>query len=451
MGSEAFLGDLEEYCFPSSDAVHQLAAVDSALPPIYSRRVFIFSDIEAQGLNQSRSEAIRVLCHALHTTVEEFPVLANSVSMSSGTWKFLPGQARLHIRELPMSFEGLKNENFATSLLKADVLASVPGMIDFEQEWDCCRFQATFIQGGLLLSVSINHLAMDGISITRVVRALARNSCIPPKPSQENSVAAFDRSRLSSSSSVPDIAKIPAYIILSEAFDFATRTAGSISTRMYQFTEQTLAQLKSDCSLLLPPKSWISTQNAVCALVFRQIIKARLAAGILKPTDKVQYSFAVEFRNIIEPPLPADFVGNAVLFTATTFIPVCDLVAPEGLSLAAAAVRRAIQEVDAAYVDNFIAVIKSLPDPRALNFYGAVNGKTTAITSTSYKNFVMPSDWHLSLGKYEAMRLLDGGLGDGMFVIMPVRETGWEVIATLASPAMDVFEDKEWNKYARRV
>lgn len=154
----------------------------------------------------------------------------------------------------------------------------------------------------------------------------------------KKSPAAFDRSRLSISSSVPDISKMPVYIILSEAFDFASRTAGgSISTITHRFTDKSLAQLKSDRLMQLPSECpWTSTQDAVCALVFRQEIKARLAAGILSPTDRVQYSFPVEYRKIIDPPLPSDFVGNAVIFTATAFLPVHRLVEAKGLSLAAA-------------------------------------------------------------------------------------------------------------------
>jgi len=63
----------------------------------------------------------------------------------------------------------------------------------------------------------------------------------------------------------------------------------------------------------------------------------------------------------------------------------------------------------------------------------------------------MPNNWHSAIGKYELMRLLDGAFGDGMSVIMPVRETGWEVIATLDSTAMAFFEDEEWERYAVRI
>ncbi|CAD6453286.1 7b219657-a59c-476c-b1ad-82d9c3063693 [Sclerotinia trifoliorum] len=441
----------EEYLFPGSDVLQQPSGVDTTLPPIYSKRVLIFSTDDTLDPENDRAEAVRALRQAMQATVEQYPVLGNGVSCSSGAWKFFPGQARLLVKELPMTYKELKNANFSSTLLQGDVLTSVPEMADLENDWDCCRIQANFIKGGLLLCVSIFHLAMDGASITQFIQDLARNSRAK-QPTTKKSPAALDRSRLSLSSSVPDITKMPAYLIASGTSGSAFRTAGFNSSTMYQFTNESLSRLKSDCSANLPAEcQWISTQDAACALVFRQKVKARLAAGIIKPTDLVQYSFPVEFRSIIDPPLPSDFVGNAVLITSTPFMTVERLLEPDGLSLTAGAIRQAVKSVDAAFVDNAIAVMNDKPDGGFLTYYGAIHCQTTGFFSTTYKSFVMPDKWHRAIGNYELMRLLHGGLGDGLFMIMPVRQTGWEVIVTLAESAMDNFEDEEWRKYAVKI
>lgn len=435
-----------EYRFPGPEVLQQPTSVDAALPAIYSRRVLIFSIPS----DRSRSDIVATLCNALRATTLEFSVLSHYASHASGRWTFLPGEACLHVKELPdLAFTDLKNANFTPGPLKPELLSSVPGMIDFEKEWDCCRIQATFIKGGLLLSVCILHLAMDGRAISQVIQALARNIFEPPVPAPKRSPAAFDRSRLCVSNAVPDIEKLPAYLVSTGAFDFASRTAGAISTRVYRFTEGSLALLKADASS--PESPCFSTQDAVCALVFRQMIKARLMSGIVGPGDKIQYSFPVEYRGIIDPPLPPDFIGNAVLFTATKFLSVDHLVGAEGLQLAAREIRQAIRAVDAEYVDNFIAVVQSLTDLRTFNFYGALNSKTTAITSTTYKGLTMPDAWGPVLGQYKGMTLMDKGFGDGMFVIMPPKEVGWDVIITLKSEGMDVFKDADWNRYSARL
>ncbi|CAN8101610.1 unnamed protein product [Discula destructiva] len=447
---------VESYTFPCPEEVkHQPSVVDAALPPIYSRRVLIFSTPP----NPDRSAVIVALRTALQATVLDFPTLSYSVSFSTGQWRFLPGQANLRVKNLPeLSFAQLQDTHFAPRLLKPKDLTSVPGMIDHVKAWDCCEFQITFIQDGLMLSVSINHLAMDGYSITKVLQRMAAH-CGESGPALDRvPPQSFDRTRLSCTNcTAPSIEKMPAYTIVKGAFDFGSRMTGAISTRMYRFSPAAVAQLKKDASS--PRKSegesspaWITTQDAVSALVFRQSFKARLATGIVGPDETVQYSFPVEYRAIIkEPPLPSDYIGNALLFTATRFMHIKELVQDGGLQTATAAVRRAIQDVDAEYVDNSIAVIKSLEDTRHFNFWGALNGKARAITSTTYKGFVMPSDWGQHLGKYEGMGLMDGGFGDGMFVVMPLTESGWDVIVTLASESMEVFEDEEWRKYAVRV
>lgn len=43
-------------------------------------------------------------------------------------------------------------------------------------------------------------------------------------------------------------------------------------------------------------------------------------SGIMRSGNKIQYSFPVEYRAIIELSLPPDFIGNAVLSTATNFL-----------------------------------------------------------------------------------------------------------------------------------
>lgn len=447
MASEPCLDDFpREFRFPGPEVLQQPTPVDGALPSIYSRRVLAISTPP----DRSHADVIDTLCNALRATVLEFPVLSHSASHASGKWAFLPGEARLTVKKhSELNLADIRSAGFGPGLLKTELLSSVPGVIDFENVWDCCSLQATFITGGLLLSICILHIAMDGRAITRVIQALARNSFVPSRPAPEISSKAFDRSPLLASSTEPDIRKLPAYLLSNVAFDFTARNVGALSTRLYRFTPEALARLKADASS--PESPCFSTQDAVNALVFRQKVKARLRSGIVGPADQIQYSFPVEFRGIMNPPLPSDFVGNAVLFTATSFLPAERLVEPAGLQLAAREIRQAIRAVDAKYVDNFIAMVNSLPDLRVFNFYGALNCTTTGITSTTYKGFVMPGEWGPVVGKCEGMGLMDKGLGNGMFIIMPPKEAGWDVIVTLTTQAMDLFEDLEWNGYAVRV
>lgn len=125
--------------------------------------------------------------------------------------------------------------------------------------------------------------------------------------------------------------------------------------QMYRFREESLALLKADPSSLDSP--CFRTQDAVCTLVFRQMIKARLMSGIVRSGDKIQYS------------LPPDFIGSAVLFTDTNFLTVGHLVGAGGLQLATREIRQAIRAVNSGYVDNSIAVVQTLTHLRTFNLY----------------------------------------------------------------------------------
>lgn len=63
----------------------------------------------------------------------------------------------------------------------------------------------------------------------------------------------------------------------------------------------------------------------------------------------------------------------------------------------------------------------------------------------------MPSEWHSEIGKYGFLRLLASEFTDEIMVIMPVRETGCEVIVTPTNAAMAAFEVLEWERCVVRV
>lgn len=219
--------------------------------------------------------------------------------------------------------------------------------------------------------------------------------------------------------------------------------------QMYRFREELLSLLKADASSLDSP--CFRTQDANCALVFQQMIKARLMPGIVGPGNRFQYSFSVEYRGMIDPPLPPDFIDNAVSFTAINSLTVGHLDGAGGLQLAAREIRQSIRAENSGYVDNFIAMVQTLTHLRTVNLYEALKCKTTAISSTTYKGPTMPDAWGPVIGRYEGMTLMDKGFGDGMFVIMPPKEDGWDVMVTLKSEARDVFEGSKSNMHSTRL
>ncbi|KAI9737710.1 MAG: hypothetical protein M1818_005714 [Claussenomyces sp. TS43310] len=416
-----------------------LSLVDKVAPPVYSRRILIFS-----RKDDGRARAMVALKAGLQSTVNEIPILAGQMGLTSAGWIVKNGQALLRVKDVDMSYSELQSTDFSETMLLAEVLSSVPTITDPETQWNVCRVQANFIHGGLLLVISINHTAMDGYGITKVIEALARNCRVnswttPLKP------VIFDRSRLSDCSGEADIKKLPAYTVVAGVPKLRSVPA-DIVTASFRLPVQALKTLKVAAS---PTETWITTHDAVNALCWRTHARGRYKAGLVTEEDTARFAFPVEFRQLIHPPLSSQYIGNAVLMTKVE-LPMKTLLGPNGLSIAAATIRAGVKEVDAAYIDNFIAVAKSLEDPRQLKINLMLDDPRTGFGSTSYKGFAHSTlDWDPILGKFERLRLAYGVTGEGMSIILPVLSDGsWEVTVTLEQGLVELFRaDEEWTTY----
>ncbi|KAI0132888.1 transferase [Xylariales sp. AK1849] len=414
--------------------------VDQVTPPIYSRRILVFS-----RQDDDRKQAVLALRKGLQRTVNEIPILAGQMGHTSTGWTVKNGQALLRVKDVDMSFSELQSTNFSEAMLPADVLSSVPSITDPQFEWHACRIQANFIRGGLLLVISINHTTMDGYGITIAIETLARN-CRAHDPIASFEPVSLDRSAISACDGDADIGKLAAYSIVRGATKIGSIPARTVTTT-FRLPVAALQALKTDAS---PAEGWVTTHDAVNALCWRTHARGRFRAKIISDEENARFAFPVEFRQLIDPPLSPHYIGNAVLMTKVE-LPVKTLLGPDGLSIAAATIRAGVRKVDAAYVGNFVAVAKSLESPGQLKISLKLEQPNTAFGSTSYKGFAHGSlDWDPVLGKFERLRLASGVTGEGMSIILPVLGDGsWEVTVTLEEDLVELFKtDDEWRRYA---
>lgn len=421
----------------------QFSLVDQVAPPVYSRRILIFSREDSQ-----REEAILALKAGLQSTVNEVPILAGQMALTSAGWIVKNGLAILRIRDVDISYSELQSTNFPETMLSAQILSSVPTITDPENQWNVCRIQANFIHGGLLLVISINHTTMDGYGITKIIEALARNCRVNGLTSSSQPVV-FDRSRLSECNGKGDIKKLPAYTVVPGSLKLR-HIPSDIVTTSFSFSLPALKALKVAAT---PIDSWITTHDAVNALCWRTHARGRYKANLVTEEDIARFAFPVDFRQLIQPPLCSNYIGNAVLMTKVE-LPIKTLLGPGGLSAAAAAIRGGVKNVDAAYVDNFIAVAKSLENPRQLRINLMLDDPHTGFGSTSYKSFAHSTlDWDPVLGNFERLRLPYGVIGEGMSIILPVlRDGSWEVTVTVEEPLSELFRtDVEFITYGSQI
>lgn len=418
----------------------KLSLVDQAAPPIYSRRILIFS-----RANDDRESAIKALELGLQNTVNEFPILAGCMALTPTGWIVKKGHALLRIRVVDLSYSELQSTNFEEKMLLADKVSSAPSYTDPEDEWNVCRIQANFIRGGLLLVISINHSVMDGHGITQVIESLSRTCRVDSLYRSATNTILYDRSVLSDCVGEGDITKLQAYSVV-QGIPELHAISKNVITTSFQLSPSALNALKIAS---YPTEGWITTHDAVNALCWRTHAKGRYKANLVTLDNTTKFAFPVEFRKRLQVPLPLNYIGNAVLMTKVE-LPIKILLGPDGLKFAAASIRKGVQEIDAIYVNNFMAVIKSLENPRQLRINLMLDNPRTGFGSTSYKSFEHCTlSWDPVIGNFERLRLPYGVLGEGMSVVLPVLSDGsWEVTITVKEELIELFQnDEEWTTY----
>lgn len=318
-----------------------------SFPPSHARRIHCFS----LGRNADKESLVGHLHVAFHHTVQRVPFLAGSIvpSLEGGNHqrKVVPqGVARLDIRDLShkLSFDRLAEEGFSQHLL-AEVLCSTE-----DNTPHVCLFEANFIDRGLLLVVSISHIVADGRGVTEMIKIFAQNLCkaqagligYPLETTQE--VYRSDRRRIVTGNGVPG--PVEAHPALTSAAAGTHSRLADVGTccRTYRIGADALVALKKAASSAAN-NSWISTNDAISAFIWRSIMVARHRAGFLDAGNEVHVAQPVDCRALLG--LEEPYFGNAIYMTQGS-LPFADLAdAATGLSAAARIIRAQIRTATA--------------------------------------------------------------------------------------------------------
>ena len=146
---------------------------------LYSERVLCFP--LPNNSNEHNEHIAHLLLAALRSTVEELPFLAGSVVPFSKDQPWLHdlrlhGAAYLEVKDLSQEihFLNLSRARFSSLLLDTEQLCPLPEPVYVRDgPADVCRLRANFVDGGLLLVISIIHTVCDGRGISDVLKIFA--------------------------------------------------------------------------------------------------------------------------------------------------------------------------------------------------------------------------------------------------------------------------------------
>lgn len=446
--------------------MEELAILDQ-LPfmSFYSQMLVCFPLAETTD----KSDIIADLENGLRNLTRIFPFLNKQVILehatgstvtTSGTNKLAPrdsgNESLLRVNQFAghfPSYEQISRARAPASLLNGSDLApmkSLPEMCDFSTPQPVLVIQANFITGGLLLCFAAMHNVLDGNAVGQLIRHFA-TAC----RGENISDADIKAGNLARPNLFPPLRPgEPSYdhsAIHKKWDESPPNTSGSHSTAWvyFGFSAAKIAELKMEASRKSSTgsdSSWVSTNDALCALTWRAIVTARLPKLKLESTSSLLR--AVNGRKFVRPTVPDTYMGVCVV-DAFSRLSLSDLTQKLHISDIALLLRKKLDEIDDYRLRSFVSLIHSEPDKRNIAF--SVSSPDTDIVLSSWASLpIYPSDFGGHLGKPEFVRRPNFAPLDGLVFIMPRDLAGGiDVAISLKDDELArLKDDPVWKTYA---
>jgi hypothetical protein len=462
-----------EFFFPGPDFDFDFAVNDALIFNLYSYRILVFKIDSPSG----HVATTTILKKGLQNLVERCPPLGGmvvSIENKSGKqhgWKKAqPGPGiKLVVRDLrsELDYQDLEARDFPTEAFKCEEVVPISPAPIMEGDAPGSVFQYTWIKGGALLTVGIDHPIADGNGMNTIMGMLAEECkraelesvlANGHSISQQVTVLGTDRSFVrgleSNTKNRPE--DHPSYTFLSEppSHEESHGPEPDISQFMFQIIPAKLEELKKAANSINPR---ISTHDAICALTWRSIMLSRYAAGTISGLDtEVEFHLPTDVRRFVG--LGNDYIGNMVYFV-TCKTPLRDLLKPDSLPKLAAMVRGALETRDKELVAGYHSLCKALPDLGQMTFGWIDKVTTTAagIGSSWRAGQMYGADWGKTFGPVMRFRSPDVGffgVFKGLTFICPrVQGTGPAEFQTWFEPEgwKAVQEDGMLTRFCTRI
>ena len=431
----------------------------------YSQMLLCFPLAE----NIKQSEVVADLERSLQTLVRLFPFLNKQVILerdpkseivSSGIHKLAPrdnlNEPLLRVKQLAgqfSSYEQISKFKAPASMLDGSVLApmkSIPDSYDFETPMPVLIVQANFTAGGLLLCFAVMHNAMDGNALGQLIRHFATVCRGENISDADLSAGNLPRSKLFSTLG-PDEPSLDHSLIYKEVVDSPSASSDGPAVpapwTYFRLSATKLAALKAEASRrssVSAKPSWISTNDAVTALLWRAVLTAR--SPWLKQESISNLFRAVNGRK--SAGVSQNYLGVCVV-GAFSQLPVIDLTKHHHISDISALVRETVQEIDPYHLRSFASLLQSEPDKRKISFELPSPDDDVMISSWASLP-IYTSDFGARLGKPEIVRRPTFAHLDGLAFIMPQNLEGdIDIAISLKEDDMErLKKDAVWMKYA---
>jgi hypothetical protein len=485
-----------------------LTPFDHIVPRAYFNGAFYFP--LKSGV--SPTEAFNYLHEALHRTFIRLPWLSGKVhAQSPDTPGWRPGQAdirykpvevndpwphQLKFKELKndydISYDELKDSGFPVDAFRDEDLVWCPFFADVDQNPDVFVAQANFIPGCCIITAAVCHLASDQTAFTEIFKLWADNCSALQRQSDlildlpfESSDRGLIERLWAKECKVKDADNVDpmTWMAVGLVPGDMEHDPPQVSLSIHQ--EKSPKILRASVFYVSPAKftelqkattkeagiaSGISGNDALCALIWRCLLRARMAArkanskdGEQLPDDEIAHLAMVgDARPNFASGLPPTFLGN-ITYLARSNLPLLTLTSHDSSSSigsVATTIRSNVESVDSTKLLDIYTLLRSMPDfdrfgkwkrARAPSIYGLDMEISSMIlfpmASICFGDMIFGNK-----GMPEAMRPLMDGVNQFTYLCMVIprnRNGGVEFVANMSDQEKEfLMEDEEFGRYA---
>lgn len=420
----------------------------------------------------SHTAIVETLTSGLERLTASFPWLAGQVvnegasEGNTGIFKILPFERlpRLVVKNLTNddsapTMDALRQANFPFSMLEEKAicprmtLAGGPGETPSDPA-PVLLLQVNFITGGLLLTIVASHSTMDIVGQGQTMHLLSKACRNEPFMSEEvmdgnldrrNLIPLLDDSWKPESKPARQILK-PALSQSTSGDHSASSAPASFTWAYFTFKPASLAALKAlATSSIKIPSNFISTDDALCALIWQSVVRARLAR--LDPAIDSIFTRAVDMRRYLD--IPKTFVGN--MATKTTNTSTLQKLADEPIGVLASQLRSVLDPYTLKHKIRAYATSQTRTRDKAA---GSLVDRTKYVVMSSWSKVdCYEIDFNLGLGRPESVRRPQFSPMEGVVYLLPKALDG-EIAAGLCLRDDDMEKlkvDEEFVKYGQYI
>jgi hypothetical protein len=278
--------------------------------------------------------------------------------------------------------------------------------------WNCegvskplLAVQVTELVDGIFIGCTLNHCVADGTTFWRFFNTWSGISAGSADPTSQSPP-------IIGSGFLDGIINLPIRIPFQFQRNESSNTCPPLKQRVFHFSKEKIQQLKAKANAEMSTNK-ISSFQAVLAHLWRSVVRSRR----LNADEEVFYCVLVGMRQRLQPPLPEEYLGNAILFgnvTATAG----DLL-EHGLGWAAWQINEMIASQKAEEIEKYVA--DWVKTPKFLTAGELLTGNKLG-TGSSPRFNVYGNDF--GWGRPLAVRSGVGNKFDGKLTVFPGPEEG---------------------------